>query len=195
MNSIVLIGPSASGKSTVGRRLAHMLAWEFVDLDLLRDTWYPEFGIDRDAEQLALERGGFPALVSYWKPFELRSVERVLQEHPVNTVIAFGGGQSVYVEEADIRKAEGALSAASSVVLLMPDEIPERSIDILMERTRVHPEIVKVVDDIEAMLTDFRPVVQEQLASESNRRLATDIVITGEDDAEAVAMRVLGLVR
>lgn len=195
MNSIVLIGPSASGKSTVGRRLAHMLAWEFVDLDLLRDTWYPEFGIDRDAEQQALERGGFPALVSYWKPFELRSVERVLQEHPVNTVIAFGGGQSVYVEEADIRKAEGALSAASSVVLLMPDEIPERSIDILMERTRVHPEIVKVVDDIEAMLTDFRPVVQEQLASESNRRLATDIVITGEDDAEAVAMRVLGLVR
>src|SRR5690606_1013767 len=72
--SIVLIGPTGVGKSAVGRDLAALLDWDFVELDELRSEWYPEFGLDPEAERMAMEQGGLPELVAAWKPYELMSV-------------------------------------------------------------------------------------------------------------------------
>jgi hypothetical protein len=192
--SIVLIGPSASGKSSVGRILAESLGWACVDLDDLRPTYYPEFGIDPDAERLALEQRGLQGILSYWKPFELRSVERVMREHPLRKVIAFGGGQSDYRDEADIEWAATFLSLASHVILLLPDASPERAVDILLERISRDPDVPADVE-IESFLNDFRPIVEAQVRSVSNRRLATDVLITGEDEPDEIAGRVYALVR
>lgn len=42
--SIVLIGPSGVGKTTVGRLLGDQLGMTFLDLDDLRDRYYEDFG-------------------------------------------------------------------------------------------------------------------------------------------------------
>lgn len=187
--SIVLIGPTGVGKSAVGRDLAALLEWDYVELDELRSEWYPEFGLDPDVERKAMEQGGLPELVAAWKPYELMSVERVMKDHPTRTVIAFGGGQSVYVHEEDIERARKALSAASRVILLIPSEHGDESMSILHERIR-SIDFVTSQEDPEAFLRAFTPILKMQLQSESNRTLATELIVTGHSTPEELARHI-----
>ncbi len=184
--SIVLIGPTGVGKSAVAKVLADLLDWELVELDDLRAAWYPEFGLDPAGERDAWERGGLPELVATWKPYELQSVQRVMREHPSRTVIAFGGGQSVYVDDAMIAEAREALAAASRVILLVPSEHPDESMRILLDRLREIPYVAGQPDR-EAFLRAFAPILKMQLQSESNCLLATEIIITGHSTPAELA--------
>lgn len=188
-SSIVLIGPTGVGKSAVGRELAALLGWNMVELDELRSVWYPEFGLDAEAERDAWKRGGLPELVATWKPYELRSVQRVMQEHPTESVIAFGGGQSVYVDEAMIAAAKETLYPASRVILLLPSEHGDESMHILHERLRRIPFVTDQPDP-EGFLRAFSPILKMQLQSESNRILATEIIITGHSTPEELARHI-----
>lgn len=99
--SIVLIGPSGVGKTTVGMLLSDHLGMSFLDLDDLRARYYDDFGIDRTAEREAYGRDGLAGITTCWKPFEVLSVERVLREYPQKHVIAFG--RSVRASPSDAR--------------------------------------------------------------------------------------------
>ena len=187
--SIVLIGPTGVGKSAVGRDLAALLDWDFVELDELRSEWYPEFGLDPEAERMAMEQGGLPELVAAWKPYELMSVERVMQEHPTRTVIAFGGGQSVYMNEEMVAQAQKALAVASRVILMLPSEHGDESMHILHERLRTIPFVTEQANP-DAFLRAFSPVLQMQLQSESNRTLATELIVTGHSTPEELARHI-----
>lgn len=188
--SIVLIGPTCSGKSTVGQVLADKLEWSFVELDEQRSTWYPEFGLSPDDERVAFERGGLPELVHTWKPYELLSVERVMQEHPAHTVIAFGGGQAVYVDPEQIRRAKAALAAASRVILLQPADTPAQSLPILQERL-YHVQFVQEQHTAEEFVRDFTPILKMQLQSESMPQFATELIVTGQSTPEELANHIL----
>jgi 3-dehydroquinate dehydratase/shikimate dehydrogenase len=80
-HSIALIGPRASGKTTLGRRLAEALGWAFLDADeelesshgRSIDAWIPE---DED---------GFRHAEAEW-------TASLLASHPRQTVCALGGG-------------------------------------------------------------------------------------------------------
>lgn len=186
---MVLIGPIGSGKSSVGRKLAEILGWGFVELDDLRDAWYPEFGIDRNAERDAWKRGGLVGLTAFWKPFEVQSVERVMREHPTDTVIALGGGQSVYEDEAQFARVKAALGAASRVILLLPTENPEKAMDVLRSRLR-GDETIRPPGDVDAFLRDISPLIAQQLVSASNQLLATEVVVTGHMSTGEVARHI-----
>lgn len=184
--SIVLIGPTAVGKSTVGAALAELLGWPLVELDALRSAWYPEFGLSPEGEHEAWERGGLNQLVTTWKPYELMSVERVMQENPTNTVIAFGGGQSVYTNSEMVQRAKAALEAASRVILLQPAEQHDDSLRILLERLRYEPFVTRQ-PAINEFLRAFTPILEMQLQSESNVFLATELIITGQSSPPELA--------
>lgn len=188
--SIVLIGPTAVGKSAVGRALADLLGWPLVELDDLRSTWYPEFGLDPEVERTAMEQGGLLELVAAWKPYELLSVERVMKENPTNTVIAFGGGQSVYVDPEQIQRAKVALEPASRVILLEPAEYGEESMRILLDRLKDEPFVTEQANP-EEFLRAFSPVLKMQLQSESNRQLATELIVTGHFSPEELAQHII----
>ena len=188
--SIVLIGPTGVGKSAVGRALAMELGWELIELDELRSVWYPEFGLDAEGERDAWQRGGLPELVATWKPYELLSVERVMREHPTRTVIAFGGGQSVYVDQAMVARARSALGQASRVILMLPSEQGQVSLEILHERLRNVP-FVTDQPDAEGFLRAFDPILKMQLQCESNRLLATELIITGHSSPQELARHIL----
>lgn len=188
--SIVLIGPTGVGKSAVGKALANDLGWPLIELDDLRSTWYPEFGLDPEIERNAMAQGGLLELVAAWKPYELLSVERVMQEYPTNTVIAFGGGQSVYVDEKQIQRAREALQVASRVILMQPLEHGADSMQLLLERMRDIPFVTEQKNP-EEFLRAFAPIIKMQLQSESNRLLATELIVTGHSTPEELSRHIL----
>lgn len=173
----------------MGIALAELLGWPLIELDELRSEWYPEFGLEPEVERSAMKRGGLLELVAAWKPYELLSVERVMQEHPTETVIAFGGGQSVYVDPAMIQRARAALQVASKVVLMQPAEFGEDSMQILLERLRWVPFVTEQADPDE-FLRAFAPILKMQLQSESNTQLATEIIVTGLSTPEQLARHI-----
>ncbi|MCO5218537.1 MAG: hypothetical protein M9953_05770 [Thermomicrobiales bacterium] len=188
--SIVLIGPTGSGKSSVAKVLAELLGWSMVELDDLRETWYPEFGLNPEDERAARERGGLLELIATWKPYELLSAERVMREYPQRTVIAFGGGQSVYAKEEDVQRAREALSVASRVILLLPSDDPDTCLAILRDRMR-HDPFIEQQDDPETLIRDFTPILKTQIQSESNARLATELIVTGQSTPEEIARHIV----
>ena len=186
--NVVLIGPTGCGKSTVAPALAEALGMPWLELDDLRWSYYSEIGYsERQAEQVQGERG-VEGLLDYWKPFELHSVQRLLEDYPTDHVLAFGGGQSVYTDEADVRLAAQSL-AGSRVVLLLPSEDVEASIGILLSRIRVAaPELP------DSMMASVESFTRQQFLSASNRRLANHVVYTADQPvAETVQAVVVAL--
>lgn len=100
---IVLVGMMGSGKSSVGRRLAEALGWDFVDVDdeiiaasqMSIEEYFQTYG---EAEFRALER---------------RVLTRLMTEKPC--VIATGGGAFISEENREL------LLSQSSVVFLDAD--------------------------------------------------------------------------
>lgn len=187
--SIVLIGPTGVGKSAVGTELSKLLGWPLVELDDLRSQWYPEFGLDPEIEHRAMEQGGLRELVKAWKPYELLSVERVMKENPTNTVITFGGGQSVYVDPEQIQRAKEALKVASRVILLLPTDHGQDSMRVLQDRLRKIPFVTDQPNPDE-FLRAFSPILKMQLQSESNSQLATEMIVTGYSSPQELAQHI-----
>lgn len=132
--TVVLIGPPASGKSTLAPLLAQQLGLEQVQLDEIRWAYYDEIGFDH-AHAAELSRAGdLLAMYHYCKPFEIHALERVLIEH-AGAVIELGGGHSVHEDPALLERARLALLAIPYVVLLMPSSDMSQSLEVLRART------------------------------------------------------------
>jgi adenylate kinase family enzyme len=134
-SDIILIGPARTGKSTLAQLLADKLNQPRVELDEVRWTYYREIGYDDALAREIRQKGGFVALVFYWKQFDAYAVERVLSEHH-RCVMDFGAGHSVYESTELFRRVRTALAPYNNVVLILPSPDVEESIRILNERTK-----------------------------------------------------------
>jgi len=89
MRNIYLIGMPSSGKSTLGRQLAHKLGYTFVDLD----------------EMIVMDQGrSIPEIFSTEGESYFRDVEsRLLKSIPINhqLLIATGGGAPCFFDNMD----------------------------------------------------------------------------------------------
>lgn len=130
---IILIGPIGAGKSTIGKLLAERLGIPQVAMDNVRFGYYKEIGYDEELADKLGRQEGFTAKYRYWKPFEIHAVERVLGEHH-DCVIDFGGGHSVYEDDALFERARRALAPYANVVLLLPSPDLDESVRMLRER-------------------------------------------------------------
>jgi shikimate kinase len=189
VKNVVLIGPTGCGKTTIAPKLAEALGLDWVELDDLRWSYYEEIGYrPEQAEEIQKERG-IEALMEHWKPFELHSVQRLLEDHPSDHVLAFGGGQSVYAEEDGLRLAADAL-ATSRVVLLLPTEDPGAAVNILARRVRTaNPELP------DALMPEVESMMRQQFLSASNRSLADHVVFNAELSVDETVQAVLRRVK
>lgn len=132
-SEIILIGPIGTGKSTLGRLLAEKLGLPRCSMDDLRWDYYKEIGFDETVQNEIGAQEGFPGVYRYWKPFEAHAVERLLAEHH-NCVIDFGGGHSVYEDDALFARIQQILAPYPNVVLILPSPDLDESVRILRER-------------------------------------------------------------
>ncbi|MBL8164713.1 MAG: shikimate kinase [Anaerolineae bacterium] len=137
-DAIILIGPMGAGKSTIGERLAQQLGRPWVQMDEVRFDYYNEIGYDNNVAR-AKHQEGKAALFTYWKPFEVHAVERIVADH-ADAVIDFGAGHSVYEDPALLERAKRAIEPFPNVVLLLPTPDPDESLAILTERLRQIPD-------------------------------------------------------
>ena len=162
--SIFLIGMMASGKSTVGRRLAERLGWAFYDADREIET-----------------RCGVP--ISYIFEKEGEAKDRV--------VVATGGGAPMFEINRKLLARGLVIQLASSVSdiiertrfdsvrpLLAGDDRAARIRSIMLERGPVYDEVCN-----EKVITSRKPidfVVEKILALESVREVTQHKLEGGE---------------
>ena len=132
-SEIILIGPIGAGKSTLGKLLSERLGLPQCSMDAVRWDYYNEIGYSETTEEELRKSGGFESVYRYWKPFEAHAVERLLSEHR-NCVIDFGGGHSVFEDDALFHRVQTALAPYRNVILLLPSPDLEESIRLLNER-------------------------------------------------------------
>jgi shikimate kinase len=178
---IILIGPIQAGKSTQGKLLAEKLNLPQCPMDKLRWDYYKEIGYDPEFAKKLSSKAGFWAEYMYWKEFECYAVERLLSEHK-NCVIDFGAGHSVYEIGSHFARVKKVMEPFKNVVLLLPTQDKDKSIQILLER--MGAEIQSEDADIN----------EHFLKHHSNYDLAKFIVYTDGKSPEETRDEILDLV-
>ncbi|MFF0865312.1 shikimate kinase [Nonomuraea sp. NPDC003560] len=98
---MILIGPAAAGKSTLGEGMAAATGRRFVDIDAIGADYYAEAGWDMDRLRSRIRAVGRVAAEREWEPARAHAVERAVADHP-DAIIALGAGATtVLYTDAD----------------------------------------------------------------------------------------------
>lgn len=120
-NSIIIIGPMGTGKSTISEKLHKKTGLPKVSLD------------DRKLlNNLYSERKKFRHL----KDFEFYLTTEVLSNLKERTIIDFGAGHSIYENPLMFIEMKKFLSRFSNVVFLIPSQDKELSLEICNQRIK-----------------------------------------------------------
>jgi hypothetical protein len=185
-SSIILIGPTRTGKTTLSKLLGIALKMPAIDLDELRWGYHDEIGYDAAKAQNIARKEGLKSLLNYWKPFSIHAVERVLQDYPVNHVIAFGAWHTIYDDEALLERAKAALEPFKHIILILPSPDVDESYRILRQRHEISsPDFPP--EEADKMMEDLRQFMNHP----SNTYLATMTVYTGETSSEESCSKIM----
>jgi len=128
------MGPISVGKSSVSRELANRTGKKLVVMDDERKKIYNQIGFSLEKCEEKYKTYGIMGWYQYQKPFELYSVKTILNENN-DAIIDFGGGQSVYDNEEQVREFINIMKPQKYSFLLMPYDDPDESLRLLSERT------------------------------------------------------------
>lgn len=178
--AIVLVGPPAAGKSTIGALLARALDRGFVDVDAVAAPLYAEVGWSTTRFQQLIASQGYEHAHHAWEPALTHAVERLVRGHP-QAVIALGAGHTHCIR-LDLRgRVAAALAEAERVVLLRPAVDIDESVRVLRERciaSKGHDWVRDGVDWLHRWCTDG-----------CDEQFATAIVHTAGETAEQTLAR------
>lgn len=157
-NSILLIGPMGSGKTTMGNLLSEKLNMQQISLDHREQL-----------AQLYKKSGHF----KNFKEFEFFLTSTVLTHLQEPSVVDFGAGHSIYEDPFMFLEMKHLIEQFSHVILLMPSEEKEESLSILNEQKGIEEGSQRAKDN-----THF-------VYSSCNEKLATLIQYTkGKNPSE-----------
>ena len=120
--SIILIGPSGTGKSTVAEELRKKTGMKRLCLDVIanraRDTGF---------------MNNFKNADEFNSYMISKTLERVKKEGSYG-IVDFGAGHSVYDDQEIFEKVKSMLKPFKNIVLLLPDKDEEKSLNIMKSR-------------------------------------------------------------
>lgn len=164
--TVTLTGMMGSGKSTIGRRLATILDWEFIDLD--------QYIVEQEGCDIPsiFAKGG----ESLFREIEYRRLVQVLENHSGGNLVLSLGGGTLTVEES--RSAV----AANTVCIYLKTSLEE-----LERRLRGHEEDRPMLNGNRiAELLSEREGVYEKTACHT--------VLTDGRSVDAIAKRIAGMI-
>jgi shikimate kinase len=164
---VALTGFMGAGKTSIGRVLAALLGWEFIDLDHEIEAW--EKMPIRDIFRLRGE--------PQFRRIETATLRRVLADLSSPTVIALGGGTFIQTANAGLLREAG-----THVVFLEP------TVDEMLERCRV--ETKSSTENLRPLAADpdaFRALYAQRL---SHYRTADLTVSTAGNSVEENARKI-----
>lgn len=168
-NTIILIGPMGTGKSTIARLLA---------------------GKIENAQRLAIDsRGQFEELYKKeksfhnFKNFEFVLTGTILSSLKSPCVIDFGAGHSIYEDPILKGKMKEICSQFKNIVLLLPSQDNENSRRVLLERRNIKPGSHKDKDN------------WHFITAPNNYEIATHIVYEEGKSPEDISKEILNLVK
>ena len=167
---VALTGFMGAGKTRIGRALAGLLCWSFVDLD-------EEIELSQKMPiREIFQREG----ESQFRKIETETLSRKLVEMSASTVIALGGGTFVQPSNADLLRASGA-----RVIFL------DTPIEEMLQRCQVAPQTSP--ENLRPLAADsdaFRALYMERLPRYRNADLAVNTAgRTAEENAQEIATR------
>ena len=159
-----------AGKTSVGRALADLLLWSFIDLDAEIELQH-KMPI-RDIFRLQGE--------PQFRELETGTLRRMLTEVSAPTVIALGGGTFIQACNADLLRDSGA-----QVIFL------ETPIEEMLERCRIGtPSSAENLRPLAADPDAFRALYAQRLPSYRKADLTINTAgRTAEEDAREIAAR------
>lgn len=168
-NTIILIGPMGTGKSTIARLLA---------------------GKIENGQRLAIDsRGQFEELYKKeknfhnFKNFEFVLTGTILSSLKSPCVIDFGAGHSIYEDPILREKMKEICSKFKNIVLLLPSQDNETSRRVLLERRNIKPGSHKDKDN------------WHFITAPNNYEIATHIVYEEGKSPEEILKEILNLVK
>lgn len=170
-NSILLIGPMGTGKSTVSKKLNELTGFSIVSLD--------------DQEQLSKfyeHKNDF----KNFKDFEFYLTSSVLTSINEPTIIDFGAGHSVYENPIMFYEMQKLIKKFQNVELMLPSESIDETLKILNQRMISR-------DDCDATITF--DTNKHFIENHCNYELATDIVYTHNMTPEEIANVILNKIQ
>ncbi|MDK1360410.1 shikimate kinase [Arthrobacter sp. zg-Y1219] len=179
--SLVLIGPAAAGKSTIGAKTAKILGLPFVDLDDVGPDYYAEVGWSIERLVQRSRRVGRVAAEREWESARAHAVRRALDEHP-GAVLALGAGHTSYTDPGCFAVVHAALQSVPKVVLLLPSYDREAALVELRQRS--------LASKGTEWISSGHDFLAEWLDDAGMRSLATETVITVGSHPDETAAQV-----
>ena len=165
--SIILIGPMGTGKSTIAKVLSEKTGMPNISLD--NRKYYPK-GFYENTD------------FDYQKKYELELANRILSGINEPSIIDFGAGHSVYENPEMFEELKKTLDYFRNVVLILPSSNMAESINILNERRKF------------SIMSESDKENWRFLTFKGNEELATIIVYTNNKTPEDVSNEVLELI-
>lgn len=170
-NSILLIGPMGTGKSTIARMISTNLNMPQISLD------------NRDQlRQFYSNKQSF----NHFKDFEFYLTGSVLTSLREPCVIDFGAGHSVYENPIMFHEMSKLISKFANVVYMIPSENKEESMEILNNRV-----LQRNKNLTSQTLNDNRHFI----SAPCNEQLATIIQYTKDKTPEQISNEILDKVK
>tara|TARA_R110002072_G_scaffold64203_2_gene159281 strand:+ start:128913 stop:129467 length:555 start_codon:yes stop_codon:yes gene_type:complete len=180
---IILIGPMATGKSTIAAELSNLLDIPRAPMDRIRWYYYFKNGFSLEKQD---EIDNFTDVMAYWKPYEVIAVQQIVREFN-EYIIDFGAGHSWFTDKEQLRTVSSALNDLPNIFLLLPSEDNEESLRICNERLAERKGTELDKEEIKANF-DF-------INDESNYRLAKHIIYTKDKTVESTADEIHKLIQ
>lgn len=173
-NSILLIGPMGTGKSTIAKELANIKKLECINLDEIRCSYLQvveTYGVDPFSEKY----------IHITKQNELQLVQNILSNLSVPSIIDFAAGNTDSWNQESFDKIQSLFKKFENVVLLLPSEDIEESIEILTKRIKSRNN-----NNIRFLESNIK-----FLKSPANKLLATITCVTKDKAPQETAKEIL----
>lgn len=147
MDNIILIGYMGSGKSTVGRALAHYKNWPLIDTDI-----YIEEKQGKEISRIFAEEGE-----SYFRNLETETLEELLKRDG-NYIISVGGGLPMRKENRELLSKLGTvifLRASVDTVLKRLEKDQNRPLLQVEDRKQKITEMLALRNPVYAEAADY----------------------------------------